>query len=76
MDEGTVEKLFVPYQGSLKPGGTGLGMAIADELATWHGGRLELVKTSDKGSVFELYLPYEAASHQAPTHDAEGKSVA
>ena len=72
MDAETVEKLFVPYQGSLKPGGTGLGMAIADELTKWHGGRLELVSTSAKGSVFELYLPYEAPSHDAD----EGQSVA
>ncbi|MGC6471245.1 MAG: sensor histidine kinase [Parvibaculales bacterium] len=72
MDSETVGKLFVPYQGSLKPGGTGLGMAIADELTKWHGGQLELVATSSKGSIFELYLPYEAPSGD----EDEAQSVA
>lgn len=57
MDEATVEKLFVPYTGSLKLGGTGLGMAIAKELALWHDGSLELLETSEHGSCFQLFIP-------------------
>jgi signal transduction histidine kinase len=51
------ERLFQPFAGSTRPGGAGLGLAIARELAQGHGGDLSLAETSDRGSVFELRLP-------------------
>jgi signal transduction histidine kinase len=51
------ERLFQPFGGSGRPGGVGLGLAIARELAQGHGGDLVLVETGDQGSVFELRLP-------------------
>ncbi|MDD9841644.1 MAG: HAMP domain-containing sensor histidine kinase [Alphaproteobacteria bacterium] len=57
MDAEIVEKLFTPYQGSFKPGGSGLGMAIAEELVNWHGGKLELAYTNAQGSCFQFDLP-------------------
>jgi signal transduction histidine kinase len=37
--------------------GAGLGLAIAREIAELHGGRVELRRSSKKGSTFELILP-------------------
>lgn len=51
------EKIFQPFAGSSRPGGAGLGLAIARELAQGHGGDLTLAQTGDQGSVFELRLP-------------------
>jgi len=51
------EKLFQPFQGSVRKGGTGLGLAIAAELVRGHGGRLELAETSESGTCFRINLP-------------------
>ncbi|WP_340645951.1 HAMP domain-containing sensor histidine kinase [Phenylobacterium sp.] len=51
------ERIFQPFAGSSRPGGAGLGLAIARELAQGHGGDLILAETGDHGSVFELRLP-------------------
>ena len=51
------ERIFQPFAGSGRPGGAGLGLAIARELAHGHGGDLTLAATGDQGSVFELRLP-------------------
>ena len=51
------EHLFEPFSGSARSGGTGLGLAIARELAQAHGGDLQLVSSSDKGTVFRIVLP-------------------
>jgi len=51
------ERLFQPFAGSTRPGGAGLGLAIARELAQGHGGDLSLAETGPQGSTFELRLP-------------------
>ncbi len=51
------ERLFQPFAGSGRPDSTGLGLAIARELAQGHGGDLTLSVTGDQGTVFELRLP-------------------
>lgn len=51
------EHLFTPFQGGVRKGGSGLGMAISDELVRGHGGSLELARTDDKGTVFCIRLP-------------------
>jgi signal transduction histidine kinase len=50
-------RLFQPFSGSSRPGGAGLGLAIARELVQAHGGDLALVETGPAGSVFEIRLP-------------------
>ncbi len=52
-----IERLFQPFSGSGRPGGAGLGLAIARELAQGHGGDLILADSSPAGAVFELRLP-------------------
>jgi signal transduction histidine kinase len=50
-------RLFQPFAGSSRPGGAGLGLAIARELAQAHGGDLVLAETGPGGAVFEVRLP-------------------
>ncbi len=38
-------------------GGAGLGLAIAYEIAQWHGGRLEVESMLGHGTTFTVYLP-------------------
>jgi signal transduction histidine kinase len=52
-------RLFQPFAGG-RPGGAGLGLAIARELAQGHGGDVTLVRTGPSGATFELRLPASA----------------
>jgi len=55
------EKVFMPfYRGSQSrriKQGMGLGLSIARDLVTAHGGHLELYSANGTGSVFTLYIP-------------------
>jgi signal transduction histidine kinase len=51
------EYLFQPFQGGARRGGIGLGLAICQELASGHGGRLVLKASDETGTTFELSLP-------------------
>ncbi|QUS36971.1 sensor histidine kinase [Falsirhodobacter algicola] len=51
------EHLFTAFQGGARKGGSGLGLAIASELVRGHGGRLELLDTSETGTEFLIRLP-------------------
>ncbi len=53
----TLDNLFVPFAGSTRAGGAGLGLPIARELIRVQGGDLELVSTSSAGTTFEIKLP-------------------
>ncbi|MBW8815028.1 MAG: HAMP domain-containing histidine kinase [Caulobacterales bacterium] len=59
------ERLFQPFAGSGRPDSTGLGLAIARELAQGHGGDLSLSVTGEAGTVFELRLPGAPAARLA-----------
>ena len=52
-------RLFQPCA-STKPGGSGLGLALSYQLAQQAGGRLELVRSDERGSCFRLVLTAEA----------------
>ncbi|WP_422934848.1 sensor histidine kinase [Sinomonas sp. P47F7] len=61
-----LERIFTRFQRSsaaLRSGipGTGLGLALAHEVATQHGGRLECTSEVGVGSVFTLRLPLARA---------------
>ena len=61
VDEGpgiaSADNLFVPFF-TTKPGGSGIGLALARQIAESHGGRLDLENRRDApGCVASLYLP-------------------
>lgn len=51
------DNLFKPFEGGARKGGTGLGLVIAGDLIKGHGGRLELGKTDEDGTIFVIQLP-------------------
>jgi signal transduction histidine kinase len=51
------EHLFQAFQGSAKPGSSGLGLTIAADLVRAHGGELWLTSTGPEGTTFMLTLP-------------------
>ncbi|MFP4336204.1 MAG: sensor histidine kinase [Wenzhouxiangella sp.] len=51
-----VGRLFEPFV-SGRPGGTGLGLAVARSVAEAHGGSLHLAEGADRGARFVLRLP-------------------
>jgi signal transduction histidine kinase len=50
--------VFQPFQTS-KADGSGLGLAIVQRIVENHGGSIDLVSTSSKGSTFKLRLPID-----------------
>jgi signal transduction histidine kinase len=52
-----LENLFVPFAGSARAAGSGLGLPIAKELMRAQGGDLKLGYTSDDGTCFIVRLP-------------------
>lgn len=42
---------------SRKTGGVGLGLAIAHEIASWHGGNIKVESESGRGTTFTISLP-------------------
>jgi two-component system phosphate regulon sensor histidine kinase PhoR len=60
IDAGDKERIFRPFW-SRDGGGTGLGLTIANELATALGGRIELDTRPGDGSRFALVLPAKPA---------------
>ena len=55
------DNLFQAFQGNVRKGGIGLGLAIAQELVRGHGGVLALEETGDAGTTFAVVLPREMA---------------
>jgi signal transduction histidine kinase len=50
-------RLFEAFQSAAKPGGVGLGLAIAAELIRAHGGDIRLARTGPDGTVFHISIP-------------------
>jgi signal transduction histidine kinase len=48
--------LFQAFQGSARKGGTGLGLAVAQELVVAHGGAISL-RDAGPGATFEIAIP-------------------
>ena len=58
MSEEQLKKVFAPFF-TTKPGGTGLGLAMVQQIAAEHGGHLECESTQGKGSAFTIFLPVD-----------------
>jgi signal transduction histidine kinase len=59
--EEQVRQIFVPFF-STKAEGTGLGLALAQQIVTEHGGHIECTSAVGKGSTFTIYLPLAEGS--------------
>lgn len=57
MHQKAKENLFSAFKGSVRAGGTGLGLVIARELVLAHGGKIALVEKSTRGTQFRIELP-------------------
>jgi nitrogen fixation/metabolism regulation signal transduction histidine kinase len=55
------EAVFTPFF-TTKPGGSGIGLSLARQIALAHGGRLEHVPAARGGAAFRLLLPQPAAA--------------
>jgi len=55
------DALFKPFKTRPGTGGTGLGMAIAHEIVSAHGGMIELIGTGPSGTHFRITLPQDSA---------------
>ncbi len=58
MSEEQLKKVFAPFF-TTKPGGTGLGLALVQQIAAEHGGHLECESVQEKGSTFTIFLPVD-----------------
>jgi signal transduction histidine kinase len=56
MTEEQIKRVFEPFF-TTKKGGTGLGLALVQQIATEHGGHVECESTRGKGSTFTIFLP-------------------
>jgi signal transduction histidine kinase len=57
LPERAKEKLFQPFAGSARNGGTGLGLVIVHDVIKAHGGEIELAASGPEGTVFRFTLP-------------------
>ena len=57
MTERSKIRLFEPFTGSSRDGGTGLGLVIAKDIVRSHGGDISLAETDENGTRFHLNLP-------------------
>lgn len=61
MDSHTIEKLFEPFFTTKNAGdGTGLGMAISQQIISQHGGRIDVISQPHQGTTFTIYLPIDS----------------
>jgi nitrogen-specific signal transduction histidine kinase len=64
--ESVQKTMFLPFVSEGKHSGTGLGLTLAEHIATEHGGYIFFERTVEKLTVFSLVLP-KAASPVSPT---------
>ncbi len=51
------QNLFQPFAGSVKKGGTGLGLPIVNDIVKSHRGNVEMVRSDATGTLFRIAMP-------------------
>ncbi len=69
------EKLFTPFF-TTRPGGTGLGLPIAQQIISAHDGVVELDSDPDRGTTFHVFLPVAFVGTGNATSDREQGTIA
>lgn len=67
-------KLFEAFQSAAKPGGVGLGLAIAAELIRAHGGEIRLHGTGPTGTIFHVVVPDAVVELRAGRRGARNRA--
>lgn len=68
-------RLFEAFQSAAKPGGVGLGLAIAAELIRAHGGEIRLRGTGPGGTVFHVVVPDAVVELRPGRRGARGRAA-
>ncbi len=74
-----LDRLFLPFF-TTKPTGTGLGLAVAENVVKSHNGRIDVESTLGEGTLFRIVLPEPRSSgapleppRSRPHHEALGR---
>jgi signal transduction histidine kinase len=70
----TLAQIFEPLY-TTKPGGTGLGLYIVQEIIAAHGGQVTVESVVGQGTTFTVTLPLEASPQQS-SHDESPREAA
>jgi nitrogen fixation/metabolism regulation signal transduction histidine kinase len=70
IDSAALERIFVPLF-TTKPGGSGIGLSLARQIAHAHGGTLEATSGTAHGAIFTLVIPAHTGQRW-PTSAAGG----
>ncbi len=70
------ENLFKPFAGSGRKGGTGLGLVIARDVVSAHGGDIALLHSGPDGTAFRITIPGDIAPHRVALAEGGDSKVA
>jgi len=59
-----LDRIFIPFF-TTKPGGSGLGLAVADSIVHGHGGKISVASAQDSGTTFTIRLPVVSPPEKA-----------
>jgi PAS domain S-box-containing protein len=67
-----LEQIFEPLFTTKKYGGTGLGLAVVQQIISEHGGKIVVESEPGSGSTFYIALPLDQAAFDCPEAGGEG----
>jgi signal transduction histidine kinase len=74
--ESVQRTLFQPFVSAGKPSGTGLGLTLADQVATEHGGYIYTTRTDDGWTLFTIVLPKDAREDDVEPAESAAMGIA
>ncbi|PYQ27947.1 MAG: hypothetical protein DMF56_17535 [Acidobacteria bacterium] len=75
MPEHVHRHAFDPLFTTKKNGGTGLGLAVAHQVVTRHGGLIFVESEVDRGTTFHLFLPLTVETHEPETQTNAERAI-